>query len=66
MDDATIGNTDGLSSPLPADDGYRTCSACGGDCVPEASGADGHGVRFMFVCPEHGVHSVVDPFEDLR
>ena len=48
------------------DSGYRTCLVCGGDCAPEPGGADGHGVRIMFVCPDHGVHSVVDPFEDKR
>ncbi len=46
--------------------GYRTCPVCGGDCVPEPSGADGYGIRIMFVCPEHGVHSIVDPFADKR
>lgn len=48
------------------DSGYRTCKVCGGDCEPEPGGADGYGVRIMFVCPEHGVHSMVDPFEDKR
>jgi hypothetical protein len=24
------------------------------------------GARIAFVCPEHGLHSVVDPFEHLR
>lgn len=23
-------------------------------------------VAFLFVCPEHGVQSIVDPFEGLR
>lgn len=49
-----------------ADESYRTCSECGGDCEPEPSGADGHGVRIMWVCPQHGVHSIVDPFAHLR
>jgi len=49
-----------------SDNGYRTCPVCGGDCVSEPSGADGHGIRIMFVCPEHGVHSIVDPFADKR
>lgn len=59
------------------DDGYRTCSKpvelsgggtapCGRDCEPEDTGADGIGARLAFVCPEHGLHSVVDPFEHLR
>jgi hypothetical protein len=29
-------------------------------------GGDGLGARIAFVCPEHGVHSVVDLFEDKR
>lgn len=53
-------------SSYDPDESYRTCSECGGDCEPEPSGADSHGVRIMWVCPQHGVHSVVDPFERLR
>lgn len=45
---------------------YRTCSTCGGDCVPDPTGADGLGVRIVWVCPAHGVHSIVDPFGHLR
>lgn len=48
------------------DDGYKTCSACGGDCEPEPTGAAGLGVRVAFVCPEHGLHSIIDPFEGRR
>ncbi|MGO3833107.1 MAG: hypothetical protein ACTJGT_03990 [Microbacteriaceae bacterium] len=48
------------------DEQYRTCSECGKDCTPEPTGSDGLGVRIVFVCSEHGVHSVVDPFEGLR
>lgn len=49
------------------DESYRICAECGQDCEPDTSvGADGFGVRITWVCPEHGVHSVVDPFEDLR
>lgn len=49
-----------------ADEEYRTCTVCGSDCVPEPSAVDGLGVRVVFVCPEHGVQSIVDPFSDLR
>lgn len=63
-------NADGEPADLgPATawgEGYRTCSACGGDCLPEPSGTDELGVHFVFVYPEHGVHSVADPFEGLR
>ena len=56
---------------------YRTCAAlvtlpdggqgvCGRDCEPEHAGADGMGARIAFVCPEHGLHAVVDPFEGMR
>lgn len=48
------------------DEGYRTCAECGADCTPEPSAIDGLGVRIAFVCSEHGVHSVLDPFEGLR
>lgn len=44
---------------------YRTCAECGADCTPEPFEAD-DGFRFAFVCPTHGVHSVVDPFEGER
>ncbi|SUE27772.1 Uncharacterised protein [Nocardia farcinica] len=57
---------DGLEIRVPADEEYRTCSVCGGDCEPEPGGADGLGIRLAFVCPEHGPQSLVDPFSDLR
>ncbi|WP_353113232.1 hypothetical protein [Microbacterium sp.] len=51
----------------PSDDEYRTCSTCGRDCKPDVSiTSDEHGVRIAFVCPEHGVQSIVDPFADQR
>lgn len=50
----------------PTDQSYRTCSECGRDCMPEPTPIEGHGMRIAFVCPEHGVHSVVDPFEGKR
>lgn len=50
-----------------ADESYRTCAECGRDCEPEPFGAgEGQGIRIAFACPEHGVHSIVDPFEDTR
>lgn len=48
------------------DDGYRTCSKCGGDCLPEPTEADGYGIRIIWRCPQHGVNSVADPFDYLR
>lgn len=50
-----------------ANEEYRTCAECGADCEPEPFDAgEGQGVRIAFACPAHGVHSVVDPFEDSR
>lgn len=44
----------------------RTCSSCGGECVPEVVDAGGLGLRFAFKCDVHGVQSVFDPFADSR
>lgn len=66
MDAEHIEGPDGLRISLPRDDEYRTCSVCGGDCEPEPTVVEGFGVRVAFVCPEHGAHSMVDPFSDLR
>lgn len=42
----------GVEVRVSTDEGYRTCSECGGDCYPDPSaGADGIGVRIAFVCP---------------
>lgn len=41
---------------------YRACLECDTDCSPEPY-RDGTGFRIVFVCREHGVQSVVDPFE---
>ncbi len=49
----------------PGDEGYRTCTECGADCLPEPSTTDA-GIRIAFSCPEHGLHTVVDPFEGKR
>lgn len=67
MDYDRINGPDGLDIRIPKDEGYRTCAECGGDCVPDPSvTVEGLGIRIAFVCPEHGVQSLVDPFEDLR
>jgi len=59
-------DADGLDlSPTDGHPVYRICSRCGADCQPEPLEAD-DGFRIAFVCPQHGVHSVVDPFEDKR
>ncbi|WP_299304476.1 hypothetical protein [uncultured Brachybacterium sp.] len=66
MDYDKLNGPGGAEVRVPTDDSYRTCSQCGGDCYPEPTAIDGLGVRIAFVCPEHGVHSVIDPFEDKR
>ena len=48
-----------------ADDKYRTCPECGADCPPVVFDVEG-GFRVSFACPEHGVHAIVDPFEQGR
>lgn len=63
----TAGELDGVPIRVPTDEGYRTCSTCGGDCEPDTSlSADGIGVCIAWVCSEHGVQGIVDPFSDLR
>ena len=66
MDYDAIDGPDGAELRVPKDDSYRTCTECGGDCVPEPTALDGLGVRIAFVCPTHGIHSVIDPFADQR
>lgn len=43
------------------DTSYRTCPQCGADLspIPVPHGAR---VLFEFTCPEHGVHTLIDPF----
>ena len=50
---------------MPEGDGYRTCDMCGGDAPPEHFDGTGQ-LRLAFVCPEHGVQSIVYPFEEYR
>ena len=67
MDYKEVGELDGISVRTPVNEGYRTCAVCQGDCEPDISfGADGYGTRIAFVCPEHGIQSLADPFEDRR
>lgn len=49
-----------------SDESYRTCTECGGDCIPETIAHDGLGIRWLFACPRHGAQSLVDPFAKLR
>ncbi|MBO1740503.1 PIN domain-containing protein [Leifsonia sp. TF02-11] len=43
----------------------RTCAQCGRDCMPEPFQHE-QGFRIALTCPEHGVHSVLDPFADSQ
>ena len=67
MDYERFVGPDGIEIRVAMNEDHRTCADCGGDCVPDPSiTVDGEGVRIVFVCPDHGVQSLVDPFEDLR
>lgn len=67
MDYDEVGDVDGVPVRVPVDDSYRTCSECGADCCPDPSiTVEGQGARIAFVCAEHGVQSLVDPFEGQR
>jgi hypothetical protein len=59
-------NADGLYLSTPDGDTVsRICSKCGTDCALEPREED-DGFRIAFVCPQHGVQSVVYPFEGER
>lgn len=66
MEYERIDGPDGLEIRVPTDESYRTCATCGGDCEPDPMAQDGLGVRVAWVRPQHGVQTMVDPFEDLR
>lgn len=67
MDYDEVGDVDGVPVRVPVDDNYRTCAECGADCYPDPSiTVEGQGARIAFVCAEHGVQSLVDPFEGQR
>lgn len=51
---------------MPDGNDYRTCPQCGLDCEPVPFDSAGAGIRVSFICPAHGVHTVVDPFADTR
>lgn len=67
MDYNEVVGPDGLVIRVGANDDHRICAECGRDCEPDfAEEAEGLGARNAFICPEHGIHSVIDPFEHLR
>lgn len=57
-----------LNLPLIlGDQSYRTCQEFDSDCIPGPFIAGkSEGIRAAFICPNCGVHSVIDPFEHLR
>lgn len=62
-----VGDVNGVPIRVPADNDYRTCSVCGGDCERDPTfGSDEHGARIAFMCPQHGLQSLVEPFEGRR
>ncbi|MDQ0648654.1 hypothetical protein QFZ53_002850 [Microbacterium natoriense] len=67
MDYEELGEVDGVPVRVPTNDDYRTCSVCGGNCEPDPDFSSGEsGARIAFVCPQHGIQSLIDPFESLR
>lgn len=67
MDYKEVGNVDGAPIRVPNNNDYRTCSVCLGDCEPDLGfGSDESGARIAFICPEHGIQSLVDAFEGRR
>jgi hypothetical protein len=44
---------------------HRTCPECRRDCEPIPL-ETAEGMRISFICPLHGVHTVIDPFEEER
>ena len=66
MEYHTFDGPGGLKIRVPKNDDYRTCTVCGGDCVPEDATTDGLGARIVFVCPEHGLQGIIDPFAESR
>ncbi|MBO4145956.1 hypothetical protein QWJ06_05375 [Kocuria rhizophila] len=66
MDGDAFDWSDGLGDLAPADQSYRTSAECGVDCALDPTAIDGMGVRIAFVCPQHGVQSIIDPFQGQR
>ncbi|UOQ58767.1 hypothetical protein MUN78_08105 [Leucobacter allii] len=67
MEHEKIGDVNGVPIRVLTSDDYRTCSVCGGNCEPDPKFvSDEHCARIAFMCPEHGVQSLVDSFEDHR
>lgn len=53
-----------VSESVP-EEPHRTCPQCGRDLDPEPFATES-GIRIAFSCKEHGLQTVVDPFEDAR
>jgi len=44
-------------------DDCNTCSQCGAHCVLDPFIIEGKPPQVAFICAEHGVNAVLDPFE---
>jgi hypothetical protein len=66
MDYDTFETPSSVRLNIPRNQDYRTCSECSSDCSPGANAIDGIGLCIASVCAEHGVQSIVDPFNDER
>lgn len=67
MDYEEIGEVADAPVRVPTSDDYRTCSVCGDNCEPNPDfSSDDAGVRIAFICPHHGIQSLMDPFESMR
>lgn len=48
-----------------SNENYRSCPECGADCLPDPFETNQE-IRIAFICPLHGVQTVVDRFPDFR
>lgn len=53
-------------SDYASDEQYRICVLCGADCIPEPTETKGYSIRIIFVCPNCGPNSVVEPFKNSQ
>jgi hypothetical protein len=58
-------NEDVASDLPPGCESYRTCPECGVDCTPEPF-LTKNVIHIAFACPNHGVHTVIDPLAGSR
>lgn len=66
MEHNELGSLDGVPIRRPADHSYRWCAQCGAECHPDPTSIEGIGMRIAFVCADHGINVLVNPFEGQR